>query len=78
MNEQEREIPRDLRVLRHVELSVKICQICRLFAPVRSTFNSWKVEYDKFGDAGLTRNPPTARDHPRAIPSEIVLHLRRT
>ena len=80
MNDQEREIQRRLRVFRHAELCGNIHQTCRYFGLARSTFYRWKVEYDKFGDAGLIRKPPTARDHPLAIPPEIVekvLHLRR-
>ena len=81
MNDQDREIQRRLRVLRHAEETGNVRQTCRYFGLARSSFYRWKVAYNHNGEAGLVKKPTIAKSHPRTIPLEVVekvVYLRRT
>ena len=81
MNDQDREIQRRLRVLRHAEETGNVRQTCRYFGLARPSFYRWKVAYYQNGEAGLNKKLTIAKSHPRTIPLEIVkkaVYLRRT
>lgn len=59
MNQGERDIQHKLRILRHAEEISSVTKTCRYFGIGRATFSSWKVLFEKDGEAGLvTRFPP--------------------
>ncbi|MBJ7579507.1 IS481 family transposase [Devosia sp. MC532] len=79
MNQEQREIARKLRVLRHAEDTGQVAKTCRYFGVSRSSFYRWRVAYLKLGEAGLVNRPPIPNLHANRIPIEIeekVLHLR--
>ena len=81
MNQAERDIRRKKRALEHAEKIGNVRKTCRYYGISRSNFYLWKKAYERQGDAGLVRNKPVARSHPRATPQELVdktLHLWRT
>lgn len=58
-----------------------VSRACRTFCVSRSGFYRWKELYEEFGEEGLKRRKPIAKDHPRRIPEatvQKVLELRST
>jgi transposase InsO family protein len=79
MTNQERDVQRKLRVLRHAEKSGHVARTCRYFGVGRSSFYRWKDAYDQRGEAGLINEKPIPKNPPNQTPPEIVekvLHLR--
>lgn len=79
MTNQEREVQRKLKVLRHAEKSLHVARTCRYFGVGRSSFYRWKAAYQQHGEAGLINAKPIPKNPANQTPPEIVekvLHLR--
>jgi len=78
--EDQREIQRKLRVLRHAERTCQVAKTCRYFGIGRASFYRWKRAYKRDGEAGLANAKPIPKSSPNQTPPEVeekVLHLRR-
>ena len=78
--EDQREIQRKLRVLRHAERPGQVAKTCRYFGIGRASFYRWKRAYKRDGEAGLANAKPIPKSSPNQTPPEVeekVLHLRR-
>ena len=79
MTDQERDVQRKLKVLRHAEQTGNIAKTCRYFGIGRASFYRWKTEYEKRGEAGLVNAKPIPKNPANQTPPEIVekiLYLR--
>jgi len=80
MTNDQREIQRKLRVLRHAETIGSVAKTCRYFGIGRASFYRWKTAYRERGVAGLVNARSVPHRHPNKTPPEVaekVLHLRR-
>jgi len=80
MNDQQREVQRRLRVIKHAENLGNVRKTCRYFGLSRSTFYRWKSAYKKEGELGLTNKSTAPKHHPKQLSQEVVdkvIHLRR-
>ncbi len=81
MTNDEREVQRKLRILKHAEQSGHVSKTCRYFGVGRASFYRWRERYLKDGEAGLINIKPIPKTMPNktsAAIEEQVLHLRRT
>jgi transposase InsO family protein len=81
MTNDQREIQRKLRVLRHAETIGSVSKSCRYFGIGRASFYRWQKAYRERGVAGLVNARSVPHRHPNKTPPEVaekVLHLRRT
>src|SRR5450631_655680 len=79
MTDQERDVQRKLKVLRHAEQTGNISKCCRYFGIGRASFYRWKTEYQQRGEAGLVNAKPIPKNPANQTPPEIVekiLYLR--
>jgi transposase InsO family protein len=79
MTDQERDVQRKLKVLRHAEQTGNISKSCRYFGIGRASFYRWKTEYQQRGEAGLVNAKPIPKNPANQTPPEIVekiLYLR--
>jgi transposase InsO family protein len=79
MTDQERDVQRKLKVLRHAEQTGNIAKTCRYFGIGRAIFYRWKTEYQQRGEAGLVNAKPIPKNPANQTPPEIVekiLYLR--
>ena len=79
MTDQERDVQRKLKVLRHAEQTGNIAKTCRYFGIGRASFYRWKTEYQQRGEAGLVNAKPIPKNPANQTPPEIVekiLYLR--
>ena len=79
MTDQERDVQRKLKVLRHAEQTGNIAKTCRYFGMGRASFYRWKTEYQQRGEAGLVNAKPIPKNPANQTPPEIVekiLYLR--
>jgi len=79
MSDQERDVQRKLKVLRHAEQTGNIAKTCRYFGIGRASFYRWKTEYQQRGEAGLVNAKPIPKNPANQTPPEIVekiLYLR--
>jgi transposase InsO family protein len=79
MTDQERDVQRKLKVLRHAEQTGNIAKTCRYFGIGRASFYRWKTEYQQRGEAGLVNSKPIPKNPANQTPPEIVekiLYLR--
>ena len=80
MNQNERDIQRKLRILKHAEDIGSAVKACRYFGIARASFYRWKVLYKKDGVEGLVNKKPIPKNPINRTPPEIVekvLHLRQ-
>ena len=56
MTDQERDVQRKLKVLRHAEQTGNIAKTRRYFGIGRASFYRWKTEYQQRGEAGLVNS----------------------
>ncbi|PWB73047.1 IS481 family transposase [candidate division GN15 bacterium] len=73
------ELQRRIATFKYAKAWGNVARACRTFAVPRASYYKWKKRYDIEGEAGLSRNRPIARKHPRSIPQETidkVLELR--
>ena len=80
MTNDEKEIKRKLRILKHAEHSGNITETYRCFGVARSLFYLWRDAYREFGEEGLKRKRPVPKSHPNQTAPEVVdkvLYLRR-
>lgn len=69
-----------LFIVELAELSKTKKKILKEYNVSKSTYYSWKVKYDKYGEPGLRRRKPTTNTHPKKIPSstvEKILEMRK-
>lgn len=81
MNNEQREIQRKLRVLKHAEQIGSVRKTCRYFGIGRASFYRWKTKYLQKGEAGLVNAKTTPKNPANQTPPEIeekVIHLRTT
>ena len=64
MTDQERDVQRKLKVLRHAEQTGNIAKTCRYFGVGRVSFYRWKTEYQQRGEAGLVNAKPIPKNRP--------------
>ena len=79
MSDQERDVQRKLKVLRHAEQTGNIAKTCRYFGIGRASFYRWKTEYQQRGESGLVNAKPIPKNPANQTPPEIVekiLYLR--
>ncbi len=79
MTDQERDVQRNLKVLRDAEQTGNIAKTCRYFGIGRASFYRWKTEYQQRGEAGLVNAKPIPKNPANQTPPEIVekiLYLR--
>jgi len=79
MTNQERDVQRKLKVLRHAERTCHMARTCRYFGVSRSSFYRWKAAYEQRGEAGLINQKPIPKNPANQTPPEIVdkvLYLR--
>src|SRR5476651_2181423 len=79
MSDQERDVQRKLKVLRHAEQTGNIAKTCRYFGIGRASFYRWKTEYQQRGEAGLVNAKPIPKNPANQTPPKIVekiLYLR--
>ena len=79
MTDQERDVQRNLKVLRDAEQTGNIAKTCRYFGIGRASFYRWKTEYQQRGEAGLVNAKPIPKNPANRTPPEIVekiLYLR--
>ena len=79
MSDQERDVQRKLKVLRHAEHTGNIAKTCRYFGIGRASFYRWKTEYQQRGESGLVNAKPIPKNPANQTPPEIVekiLYLR--
>ena len=79
MSDQERDVQRKLKVLRHAEQTGNIAKTCRYFGIGRASFYRWKTEYQQRGEAGLVNAKQIPKNPANQTPPEIVekiLYLR--
>lgn len=79
MTNDQREIQRKLRILRHAETIGSVAKTCRYFGIGRASFYRWKTAYRERGAAGLVNGRSVPHRHPNKTPPEVaekVLHLR--
>jgi transposase InsO family protein len=79
MTDQERDVQRKLKVLRHAEQTGNIAKTCRYFGIGRASFYRWKTEYQQRGEAGLVNAKQIPKNPANQTPPEIVekiLYLR--
>jgi transposase InsO family protein len=79
MTDQERDVQRKLKVLRHAEQTGNIAKTCRYFGIGRASFYRWKTEYQQRGEAGLVNAKPIPKNPANQTPPKIVekiLYLR--
>jgi transposase InsO family protein len=79
MTDQERDVQRELKVLRHAEQTGNIAKTCRYFGIGRASFYRWKTEYQQRGEAGFVNAKPIPKNPANQTPPEIVekiLYLR--
>ena len=62
MTDQERDVQRKLKVLRHAEHTGNIAKTCRYFGIGRASFYRWKTEYQQRGEAGLVNAKPIPKN----------------
>ena len=62
MIDQERDVQRKLKVLRHAEQTGNIAKTCRYFGIGRASFYRWKTEYQQRGEAGLVNAKPIPKN----------------
>ncbi len=80
MTDDQREIRRKLRILRHAEETGNVCKTCRYFGVGRASLYRWRHALRQFGEAGLANRRSVPHNHPNKTPLEVcekVLHLRR-
>ena len=80
MNQNERDIQRKLRILKHAEDIGSAVKACRYFGIARASFYRWKELYKKDGVEGLVNKKPIPKNPINRTPREIVekvLHLRQ-
>ena len=80
MNQNERDIRRKLRILKHAEDGGSAVKTCRYFGVGRASFYRWKVLYKNNGEAGLINKKPIPKNPTNRTPPEVVeklLHLRQ-
>ena len=81
MNRQEEhDIRRKLRVLKHAEQSGNVSHTCRYFGVSRDSFYRWKRNYLESGEAGLINTKPCPENPKLRTPPEIeqkILYVRR-
>ena len=80
MTNDERDIQRKLKLLRHAEKIGNVRKACRYFGVGRSSFYRWRDAYRKSGEAGLKNAKSIPKNPANQTPSEIVdkvLYLRR-
>jgi transposase-like protein len=58
MTNQERDVQRKLKVLRHAEQTGNIAKTCRYFGIGRASFYRWKTEYQQRGEAYIKAHCP--------------------
>ena len=58
MNQNERDIQRKLRILKHAEDGGSAVKTCRYFGVGRASFYRWKVLYKNKCEAGLIKQLP--------------------
>ncbi len=78
--DDEREVQRKLRILRHAEKIGHVARTCRYFGIGRASFYRWKSAYERDGEAGLVNAKTIPKNPPNQTPPEVaekVLHLRR-
>jgi transposase InsO family protein len=79
MTDQERDVQRKLKVLRHAEQTGNIAKTCCYFGIGRASFYRWKTECQQCGEAGLVNAKPIPKNPANQTPPEIVekmLYLR--
>ena len=62
MTDQERDVHRKLKALRHAEQTGNIAKTCRYFGIGRASFYRWKTEYQQRGEAGLVNAKPIPKE----------------
>ena len=72
MSDQERDVQRKLKVLRHAEHTGNIAKTCRYFGIGRASFYRWKTEYQQRGESGLVNAKPIPKNPANQTPPEIV------
>jgi len=72
MTNEEREVNRKLRILKHAEESGNIAKTCRYFGIPRSIFYVWRNAYRQQDIEGLKRKKPIPKSYPNQTPDEIV------
>jgi transposase InsO family protein len=80
MTNQQREIRRKLRILRHADKIGDVSKTCRYFGIGRASFYRWRQAYADRGEAGLANARSVPHSHPNKTAPEIVekvIHLRR-
>jgi hypothetical protein len=68
-------------VLEYAKVCRTVTKAYREFGVPKATFYDWKMAYDREGKAGLARNKPIAKNHPRSLFQDVVdriPHLRKT
>ena len=74
-------LQRKIAAIEWAEKWGNVSRACRTFRVSRSGFYRWKKLYEEYGEEGLKRRKPIAKDHPRRIPEatvQKVLELRRS
>src|SRR5450631_911646 len=72
MTDQERDVQRKLKVLRHAEQTGNIAKTCRYFGIGRDGFYRWKTEYQQRGEAGLVNAKSIPKNPANETPPKIV------
>ncbi len=68
MNQNERDIQRKLRILRHAEQIGDVCKTCRYFGIARGSFYRWRAALQRHGTAGLANRKPVPRNPANRTP----------
>jgi transposase len=80
MNNQQQEVRRRLRILKHALKTGNIRKTCRYFGIARSSFYRWRNAFNVGGESALTNQKPVPKHHPNQLSQEVVdrvLYLRR-
>ncbi|MFC1565111.1 IS481 family transposase [candidate division KSB1 bacterium] len=81
MTQEQRDIKRKLRALKHFEETGSVSKTSRYFGISRQSFYSWKKAYEELGEKGLVNSKPCPKNPALRTPAHIeekVLYLRRT
>lgn len=67
MTNEQRDIQRKLKVLRHSVKIGNVYKVCRYFGIGRSSFYRWREAYQKFGEAGLKNAKSIPKNPARGV-----------
>lgn len=80
LTNDQRDIRRKLRVLKHAEAIGSVVKTCRYFGIGRASYYRWKAAYEAKGEKGLINGKTIPKWHANRTPPEIeekVLHVRQ-